>query len=282
MDYAISGRVIVVTGGASGIGLAVAREAARQGARVAILDSSGEQAEKAVAELRAARATAAAEVIDVRDEAGCELAVERVEQSLGPIDGIVACAGVSRPEPADTMSAQTWDAVIGINLTGMFFSVRPVARRMIARKKGAIVAIASVDGFAGHAARSHYAASKHGVLGLIRSWAVEWGRHGVRSNAVAPGVVDTPALATNVPPEHLENGMIDRVPLCRFSQASEQAHACMFLLSDGASYINGATLVVDGGLTCGNFTRWNGADYGSKAMLDKGVYGPPSTTRNAR
>lgn len=279
MDYGISGRVVVVTGGASGIGLAVAREATKQGARVAILDSSAEQAEKAAAGLRAEGASVIAQVIDVRDAAGCERAAGLIEAELGPIDGIVACAGISRPEPADIMSAETWDAVIGINLTGMFYSVRPVARRMISRGKGSIVAIASVDGLGGHAARSHYAASKHGVLGLVRSWAVEWGRHGVRSNSVAPGVVDTPLLATTVPPEHLENAMVDRVPLGRFSKAGEQAHACMFLLSDGASYINGATLVVDGGLTCGNFTRWNGGDYGSRAMLDKGVYGPPANPR---
>jgi NAD(P)-dependent dehydrogenase (short-subunit alcohol dehydrogenase family) len=276
MDYGISGRVIVVTGGASGIGLAVAREAARNRAHVAILDSSAEQAEKVAAGLRAEGAIAAARAIDVRDQAACEQAAASVEEELGPIDGIVASAGVSRPEPADIMSAETWDAVIGTNLSGMFFSVRPVAKRMIARRKGAIVAIASVDGMAGHAARSHYAASKHGVLGLVRSWAVEWGRHGVRSNAVAPGVVDTPLLATTVPPEHVQNAMIDRIPLCRLSKASEQAHACLFLLSDGASYINGATLVVDGGLTSGNFTRWNGGDYGSRAMMEKGLYGPPS------
>jgi len=276
MDYGIAGRVIVVTGGASGIGLAVVREAVRQRARVAVIDASAEQAKTVLAELHAAKVDAVAEVLDVRDGAACEAAIDRIERTLGPIDGAVASAGISRPEPARTMSAEGWDAVIGVNLSGIFRSVQPIGQRMVARKRGAIVNIASVDGFGGHAARSHYSASKHGVVGLTRSWAIEWGRDGVRVNAVAPGVVDTPLLRRNIPPEHIQNAMIDRVPLGRFSTAAEQAHACMFLLSDAASYISGATLTVDGGLTAGFFTRWNGGDFGSNALLEKGAYGPPA------
>lgn len=276
MDYGISGRLIAVTGGASGIGLAAVREAARQRARIAIIDTSAAQAESELAALRAAGVEAVAEVVDVRDGDACEAAVERIEKALGPIDGVVASAGISRPEPTASMASDTWDAVIGVNLSGMFRSVRPIGARMVARRRGAIVAIASVDGFGGHAARSHYAASKHGVVGLVRSWAIEWGRAGVRVNAVAPGVVDTPLLRRTIPPEHIANAMIDRVPLGRFSHAGEQAHACMFLLSDAASYITGATLIVDGGLTAGFFTRWGGADYGSNALLERGVYARPA------
>jgi NAD(P)-dependent dehydrogenase (short-subunit alcohol dehydrogenase family) len=276
MDYELKGRVIAVTGGASGIGLAVVQAAASQGARVAIIDSSKAQTEEVLAELRKKGVEATAEVFDVRDESACESATERIEKTLGPIDAIAACAGVSRPEPAQDMNADAWDAVIEINLSGVFRSVRPAAKRMIARGRGAIVTISSTDGFGGHAARSHYAASKHGVVGLTRSLAIEWGRHGVRVNSVAPGVVDTPLLRRNIPPEHIQNAMIDRVPLGRFSTAHEQADACLFLMSDAASYINGATLTVDGGLTAGYFTRWGGADYGSNALMEKGAYGPPS------
>ncbi|MDB5828958.1 MAG: 3-oxoacyl-[acyl-carrier protein] reductase [Variovorax sp.] len=277
MDFELAGRVIVVTGGASGIGLAVAQEAAAQGARIGIIDSSPAQADAALAAFRAAGVEALVEIVDVRDEAACEAATDRIERALGPIDGVAACAGISRPEPSESMLEETWDAVIGINLTGVFRSIRPAGRRMIQRRRGAIVTISSTDGLGGHAARAHYAASKHGVVGLTRSLAIEWGRYGVRVNAVAPGVVDTPLLRRNVPPEHVANAMIDRVPLGRFSTAREQANACLFLLSDASSYISGATLAVDGGLTAGYFTRWGGADYGSNALLERGLYGPPAT-----
>ncbi|GAA4344072.1 SDR family oxidoreductase [Variovorax defluvii] len=278
MNYGLAGRVIAVTGGASGIGLAVAREALGQGARVALLDSSAQHIDAALTELKALPGAAVvAHAVDVRDPAACQAAVDAVERDFGPIEGLAACAGVSRPEPAEQMADETWDLVIDINLSGVFYSARAVGRHMLARGRGAIVTIASTDALGGHAGRTHYAASKHGVVGLTRSLAIEWGRRGVRVNAVAPGVVDTPLLRKVAPPEHVQNAMVDRVPMGRFSRADEQAHATLFLLSDGASYINGTALAVDGGLTAGYFTRWNGADLGSKAMLERGVYGPPDS-----
>jgi len=281
VDFELSGRLLVIAGGASGIGLAVAQEARIHGMRVAILDSSAAQAAAALAELDPAGDNCMAEVLDVRDGAACEAAVERIEARLGPIDALVTCAGISRPEPAESMSDETWDAVLGVNLGGMFRTVRSVGRRMVARRRGAIVNISSTDGLGGHAARVNYSASKHGVIGLTRSLAIEWGRHGVRVNAVAPGVVETPLLRRNVPLDHIENAMIDRVPMGRFSSAAEQARACLFLLSDAASYVNGATLAVDGGLTAGYFTRWNGADYGSSALLARDAYGPPPSSTSS-
>lgn len=279
MDFELHHRVLMVTGGASGIGLAVAREACLHGMRVAIVDTSRAQAEAALAELDPKGGTCTVEALDVRDSAACEAAADRIERSLGPIDGLVACAGISRAEPAELMTDDTWDAVLGVNLTGMFRTIRTVGRRMVERKRGAIVTISSTDGLGGHAARANYTASKHGVIGLTRALAIEWGRHGVRVNAVAPGVVDTPLLRRNVPPDHVANAMVDRVPMGRFSTAPEQALACLFLLSDAASYVNGATLAVDGGLTAGYFTRWNGADYGSNALLEKGAYASPDRPR---
>ncbi|MEO8296237.1 MAG: SDR family NAD(P)-dependent oxidoreductase [Burkholderiales bacterium] len=278
MDFELADRVIVVTGGASGIGLAVARGAAQQKARIAIVDTSAEQAEAAVAELKGLGVQALSAVFDVRDVAAWAAAVERFEQGLGPVHGLVACAGISRPAPAEAMSEETWDAVLGVNLTGMFRSIQAVGRGMLARGQGSVVTIASTDGLGGHAARANYSAAKHGVVGLTRALAIEWGRRGVRVNSVAPGPVDTPLLHRNVPPDHVANAMLDRVPLGRFSRASEQASACLFLLSEAASYVNGATLAVDGGLTSGFFTRWNGADYGSNAMLAAGLYAPPNTS----
>jgi NAD(P)-dependent dehydrogenase (short-subunit alcohol dehydrogenase family) len=277
MDKDFERRLVMVTGGASGIGRACVMLAAARGARIAVVDSSEANAQATVAELRARGTQATAEVLDVRDDKAMETAVERIEAALGPIDGLVACAGVSPPHPAATMPNDTWATAIDVNLTGMFYTLRAVGRRMVERRSGAIVAIASVSGLGGHAARSHYSASKHGVIGLTKSLAIEWGRFGVRVNAVAPGVVGTPLFTRNIPAEHIRDVMVDRVPMQRLSTADDQAHPCLFLLSDGATYVNGAVLAVDGGLTSGFFTHWNGADLGSKAMMERGLYAAPQT-----
>lgn len=268
-------RVVLVTGGGSGIGRAIATLAVQQGARVAIADALADRADATAAALCREGGQAIAVTFDVRDSVACDAAVARIEAELGPIDGMAASAGVSPPSPAASMSDEIWSRCIDINLTGLFRSVRPVGQRMLARGRGAIVTIASVDGLGGHAARAHYTASKHGVIGLTRSLAIEWGRHGVRVNAIAPGVVDTPLLKANIPADHLRYAMVDRVPMGRLSRADEQAGPALFLLSDAASYVNGSVLTVDGGTSAGYFTRWNGADLGSQALFDSGAYGEP-------
>lgn len=275
MDYGLKDKVIFVTGGGSGIGRAIALLAARGGARVAIADAIAERAAQVATELREHGVKAMGELLDVRDAQACEAVVARVEASLGPLDGMVACAGISPPSPAAEMSDEVWSRCLDVNLTGMFRSVRSAGRRMVARKRGAIVTITSVDGLGGHAGRAHYSASKHGVIGLTRALAIEWGRHGVRVNAVAPGVVDTPLVRANVPPDHLQYAMLDRVPMGRLARGEEQAGPTLFLLSDGASFVNGSVLTVDGGTSAGYFTRWNGADLGSRALLEAGAYREP-------
>jgi NAD(P)-dependent dehydrogenase (short-subunit alcohol dehydrogenase family) len=275
MDYGLQGRVIFITGGGSGIGRAIGIEAARGGARVAVVDAVAERADQVATELRDLGAEAAAETLDVRDAAACEAVVARVEQKLGAIDGMVACAGISPPSAAHVMPDEIWTRCLEVNLTGMFRSVQPVGRRMVERKRGAIVTIASIDGLGGHAGRAHYSASKHGVIGLTRALAIEWGRFGVRVNAVAPGVVDTPLLKANIPPDHLQYAMVDRNPLGRLCRPQEQAGPTLFLLSDAASYVTGSVLTVDGGSSAGFFTRWNGADLGSRALMESGAYAQP-------
>lgn len=275
MDYGLQGRVIFVTGGGSGIGRAIGIEAARGGAKVAVVDAVAERAEQVATELRDLGAKAVAETLDVRDPAACEATVARVEQTLGAIDGMVACAGISPPSAAHVMPDEIWTRCLDVNLTGMFRSLQPVGRRMVERKRGAIVTIASIDGLGGHAGRTHYSASKHGVIGLTRALAIEWGRFGVRVNAVAPGVVDTPLLKANIPPDHLQHAMVDRNPLGRLCRPQEQAGPTLFLLSDAASYVTGSVMTVDGGSSAGFFTRWNGADLGSRALVEAGAYSQP-------
>jgi NAD(P)-dependent dehydrogenase (short-subunit alcohol dehydrogenase family) len=275
MEYGMKDRVILITGGGSGIGRAIGLEAARGGVRVAVIDAIAERAAQVATELRELGIEAAAETLDVRDAAACETVVERVERKLGSIDGMVACAGISPPSAADIMPDELWTRCLDVNLTGMFRSVQAVGKRMIARKKGAIVTIASIDGLGGHAGRAHYSASKHGVIGLTRALAIEWGRHGVRVNALAPGVVDTPLLRANIPPDHLQYAMLDRNPLGRLARPEEQAGPTLFLLSDAASYVTGTVMTVDGGSSAGFFTRWNGADLGSRVLLESGAYAQP-------
>lgn len=277
IDFGLRGRVLYVTGGGSGIGRAIATMAADGGMKVAVADAIGERAEEVAAALRAKGAESLALTLDVRDAAACAQAVAQIESRLGPIDGMVACAGVSTPARAEEMSDEIWCRVIDVNLTGLFRSVQPVGRSMLSRKRGSIVTIASTDGLGGHAGRTHYSASKHGVIGLTRALAIEWGRNGVRVNAIAPGVVDTPLVRQNLPADHVQYAMVDRVPLARLSTAKEQAGPSLFLLSDAASFVNGAVLPVDGGTSSGYFTRWNGADLGSRTLQEAGVYGPPES-----
>ncbi|GGC78077.1 SDR family NAD(P)-dependent oxidoreductase [Chelatococcus reniformis] len=281
IDFGLRDRVIVVTGGASGIGRAHGLAAAKAGARVAVIDASHDAAHQTAEEIERLGGRAVAEVFDVRDGAAAEAATARIEEQLGPIDGVVASAGTSRPALATDMTDDEWSLVIDINLTGLYKSIRPIGRRMVERRRGAVVLIASIDAFGGHAARSHYSASKHGVAGLTKSLAIEWGRHNIRVNGLAPGVVDTPLLRASMPAEHIETAVLGRVPLGRLSTPDDQAGAGLFLLSDAAAYITGAVLPVDGGLTAGFFTNWNGADLGSRALLERGVYGKPASAAGA-
>lgn len=273
-DFGLAGKVIMITGGGSGIGRQTALLAAEDKARVVVCDVNSDSARAVCDEIRSAGGDAMAAVFDVTDRSVTEASVQEVESGFGSIEGLVAAAGISRPGRAEDLSIEMWSAVIAVNLTGVFIPCQAVGRRMIDRGRGSIVAIASGDALGGHAGRAHYCASKYGVVGLVQTLAIEWGRHGVRVNATAPGAVDTSLLRGGVPTDFIEGVMVDRTPMGRLASARDQARGCLFLLSEAAGFINGVVLPVDGGATAGYLTRWNGADYASNALAAGGVYAP--------
>jgi NAD(P)-dependent dehydrogenase (short-subunit alcohol dehydrogenase family) len=279
IHYGLDGRVILVTGGGSGIGRAAGLMAAASGAAIGVGDVRAEAAEAVAAEITAGGGRALALPFDVADDAATEAAFAACAAALGEVDGLVACAGISRPAAAEDIADADWDAMMAINLTGCFLSCRAAGRSMLRLGRGSIVTIASTDALGGHSGRLHYAASKHGVVGITKTLALEWGRFGVRVNSVAPGPVDTPLLHAGVPGSYLDGVLVDRTPLARLADATQLAHAILFLLSDAAAQITGVLLPVDGGMNTGYFNRWHGADLGSQSLLDSGAYAVPAGAR---
>lgn len=237
----LEGRTALVTGGASGIGRAVATRFAAEGARVAIAD------------LDEARAATVAEELggfglgmDVRDEGAVESLVAQVEEKLGAIDALVTCAGIGASAPILETSLDDWNRILGVNLTGTFVTARAVATRMVGRGRGSIVLIGSINSHRPVPMRNAYAVSKAGVLMLMRVMAMELGRTGVRFNGLAPGPIETP-LAHAIHSQAVRDAYEKRVPQGRYGTPEEVAAAALFLCSDDASYVNGHMLDVDGG-----------------------------------
>lgn len=272
VDFGLKGKVVCVTGGASGIGREVAMALARDGAKIGVLDLRDEDISPIVAEIQDLNVSVVGYATDIRDSVATAAAIRNIESQLGPIDGLIASAGISGAGKAEHLSENEWNQVLGTNATGMLISCQEVGRRMIERGKGSIVAIGSIDGVSGHPGRAHYVASKFAVTGLVKNLALEWGRHGIRVNCIAPNLVDTPLLRRGMPQAFLENVVVDRTPMGRIARPEEIASAALMLLSDASSYITGVVLPVDGGLSAGFFTHQQGADLSSTRLLDAGVY----------
>ncbi|MGH8995681.1 MAG: SDR family NAD(P)-dependent oxidoreductase [Acidimicrobiales bacterium] len=243
-------RVAVVTGGASGIGLGVVRELTGAGHGVAILDRNGLAAATAAGELRASGAKAVALEVDVADRQAVDRAFAEVRSELGPVEMLITSAGIESFDPVLDISAEKWDRILAVNLTGTFICVQAALPDMLAAGWGRIVTISSSSAQSGAPNMAHYAASKGGVIGLTKALAVELARSGITVNTIPPSLVDTPMareaeVRGDFPGVDVVGPM---VPLGRAGTPADIAAACSFLCSDGGSYITGQVIGVNGGM----------------------------------
>ena len=244
-----SNRVVVVTGGASGIGLGISQLFARNGYPVAMFDLQEEALAKESAALRKAGARVLARRVNIASRSELDAAYEAVRKELGPISIVIANAGISAGESFLTLPVETWQRMIDVNLTGVFHTIQLALPDMLAQGWGRIVTISSQAAQSGAQDRAHYAASKAGVIGLTRSLAREFGAQGITVNTIPPSLVDTPLARAGersgeVPPLEV---IAKSIPIPRPGTPADIAYACEFLCSDKAAYITGQEINVNGG-----------------------------------
>ncbi len=240
----LADRVVVVTGGSRGLGRAIALDAASEGARVVVGYRRRErEALEVVAE---AGKGAIALALDVRDPASVDAFFAQVLAAHGQIDGLVTSAGIVSDSWFATLPLEQFDDIVSTNLRGTMLAMRAVLRPMMAKKRGSIVALTSVAGVRPSPGQAAYAASKGGIHAMVQTLAVEVGKHNIRVNALAPGLIDA-GMVKATSPERVKQTLA-HVPLGRLGEAREVARVATFLLSDDASFVTGHTLQVDGGL----------------------------------
>jgi NAD(P)-dependent dehydrogenase (short-subunit alcohol dehydrogenase family) len=248
--FDLTGKVALVTGGNGGIGLGMARALARAGADVAIWGRNAAKNAAAEAELAKLGRRVLALACDVSDETEVGAAFARTLDTLGRVDGCFANAGVSGRGAKSflELTSAEWHRVLKVNLDGAFFTLQAAARHMVARGGGgALVATASLAAIEGAARNEHYAATKGGLIAMIRALAVEFARHGVRANAILPGWIETEMTAAAIGNEKFARNVLPRIPMRRWGTGDDFGGIAVYLLSDASAYHTGDTFLIDGG-----------------------------------
>jgi len=240
-------KVSIITGSGRGIGQATAIKFAKEGAKVIVCDVTPEWIDETVAQIKASGGEAIGFYVDVRDLESINKMVVAVMAKYGRIDTMVNNAGIVMDSQLKNMTNDQFDTVIDINLKGTYNCTRAVVDVMLAQNSGVILNASSVVGLYGNFGQTNYAASKFAVIGMVKTWAKELGKKGIRANAVCPGFIKTPIL--NSIPERVLKAMEEKVPMGRLGTAEEVANVYAFLASDEASYVNGAVIEVGGGVT---------------------------------
>lgn len=239
-------KVVLVTGGAGGIGEVTAGKFLERGASVELWDMDAEVGNSLVQQWASEGYDVHFEKVDVTDMEAVTTAMNKLKERKGRLDVLINNAGITRDATLKKMSAEDWQKVIDVNLSGVFYCGKAAAEIMSEQESGVILNASSVVGVYGNFGQSNYVATKSGVIGLSKTWARELGRKGIRVNAVAPGFIETPMVQT-VPDNILEK-LKNQTPLGRLGKAEDIASAYVFLASDEAAFITGTVLQVDGGL----------------------------------
>jgi NAD(P)-dependent dehydrogenase (short-subunit alcohol dehydrogenase family) len=248
--FDLSGKVALVTGGNSGIGLGMARAMAQAGADIAVWGTNPQKNAAAKAELESTGRRVLALACEVGSEAAVEAAMAETLRVLGRVDGCFANAGVSGRGTSSflALSAQEWRRVLAVNLDGAFYTLRAAARHMVERGGGgALVGTASLAAIEGAARNEHYAATKGGLISMLRALAVEFARHGIRANAVLPGWIETSMTAGAIANEKFANNVLPRIPMRRWGTGDDFGGIAVYLLSEASRYHTGDTFLIDGG-----------------------------------